>query len=99
VVDPGLRREPSSRSEFELPPGTTRAGPSALAGGLRTNPELIANPEVSVPGTKWALCAQEGAAGNFVESAMIAIEEAQTELKQAGCDTESGLAIAGRKLI
>jgi hypothetical protein len=57
-------------------------------GGLRTNPDLIKDPDVFVPGTNWALYLKERPTFVFFDHAVLAIQEAQAQLKGAGYDTE-----------
>jgi hypothetical protein len=57
-------------------------------GRLRTNPDLIKDSDVFVPGTKWALYLQQRPAFVFFDHAVLAIQEAQAQLKGAGYDSE-----------
>lgn len=45
-----------------------------IGGGLGTNPDLLANPEISVPGTTYALFAQERPAFRFFEAKAIEVQ-------------------------
>jgi hypothetical protein len=53
--------------------------------GLRTNPALLANPEVPVPGTPYYLFAQEAAATGYPQARA---EQVQAELKAVGVESE-----------
>jgi hypothetical protein len=54
-------------------------------GGLVTNKELLENREVKVPGTKYSLYAQEGAANKYFENPAAGV---QAELKAKGYESE-----------
>ncbi len=59
-------------------------GPN-IGGGLITNPELLKNREVKVPGTEHSLYAQEDMATKFFEGKT---EGVQAELKKFGYESE-----------
>jgi hypothetical protein len=52
--------------------------------GLRTNPILIASPEIKLPGKPYSLFTQEQAATNFPEAKAL---EVQAELRTLGFDS------------
>lgn len=56
-----------------------------FSGGLVTNPDVQKNPPVNLPGTDYALWAQERAATRFVSQEAA---EARTKLKAVGYETE-----------
>jgi len=53
--------------------------------GLRTNPVLLASPEVKLPGTPYSLWTQEQMAAAYLEQKAL---EVQAELKALGLETE-----------
>lgn len=53
--------------------------------GLRTNPELLASPEVKLPGTPYSLFTQEQVANNYLDEKA---RQVQTELKALGLESE-----------
>ena len=55
-------------------------------GGLRTNPTLIKDPEVQVPGTSYFLYVQSEVATNYLQQDAAA--QVQAELKSIGLDSE-----------
>jgi hypothetical protein len=55
-----------------------------ILSGLRTNPTLVANPEVVLPGSPYALYVQEEAATLFFEPKAIAV---QAELQNLGLNS------------
>ncbi len=53
--------------------------------GLRTNADLIANPEIKLSGTPYSLFVQEDAALNYIEVKALQV---QSELKAIGLNSE-----------
>ncbi len=53
--------------------------------GLRTNPSLLASPEVKLPGTPYSLFTQEQVANSYSEEKAVKV---QAELKALGLGSE-----------